>query len=99
MSEGSISIHWLAVAMERAQVGDATRGGLPTDAPVGEAWPWIANFLSITEDDVTAAVARAFHLELADLSVTQPEALSLLPERHALHYGVLPIGAPIGSSW
>ncbi len=91
MTEGSISIHWLAVAMERAQVGDATRGGLPTDAPVGEAWPWIADFLSINEDDVTAAVARAFHLELADLSVTQPEALSLLPERHALHYGVLPI--------
>lgn len=91
MSEGGIGVHWLVVAMERAQVGDATRSGLATDAPVGEAWPWIAESLSITEDDVTAAVARAFHLELANLSVKQSEALSLLPERHALHYGILPI--------
>ena len=36
-------------------------------------------------------MARAFHLELADFSTSQPEALSLLPERHALRYGVLPI--------
>ncbi len=91
MSEGGPGIHWLVVAMERAQVGDATRSGLATNAPVDVAWPWIADFLSITEDDVTFAVARAFQLELADFSATQPEALSLLPERHALRYGVLPI--------
>lgn len=91
MNESGKGTHWLVVAMERAQVGDASPGGLPTEEPVGKAWPWIAEFLSITEDDVTAAVARAFHLELADLSVTQPEALSLLPERHALRYGVIPI--------
>ncbi len=91
MNESGTGIHWLVVAMERAQAGDASRSGLPTDKPVGKAWPWIADFLKITEDDVTAAVARAFHLELADLSVTQPEARALLPERHALRYGVLPI--------
>ncbi|MCH7562479.1 MAG: response regulator [Gemmatimonadetes bacterium] len=91
MSEGDAGIHWLVLAMERAQVGDATGCGLATDAPVGEAWPWVADFLGITEDDVTVAVAQAFHLEMADLSSSQPEALSLLPERHALSYGVLPI--------
>ncbi len=91
MSEGGAGIHWLVLAMERAQVGDASRCGLGTDVPVGKAWPWIAEFLDITEDDVTLAVAQAFNLELADLSATQPEAISLLPERHALRYGVLPI--------
>ena len=71
VSEGDTGIHWLVVAMERAQVGDATRCGLPTDAPMGKAWPWVADFLDVTEDDVTVAVARAFHLELADFSTTQ----------------------------
>ncbi|GMR12717.1 MAG: hypothetical protein BMS9Abin29_0910 [Gemmatimonadota bacterium] len=91
MSEGGAGLHWLVVAMERAQVGDASRCGLPTDAPADKAWPWVADFLHVTQDDVTLAVARAFHLEMADLSAAQPEALSLLPKRHALRYCVLPI--------
>jgi CheY-like chemotaxis protein len=91
VSEGATRVHWLALAMGRAQMDDATGCGVAADAPVGEAWPWVADFLGVTEADVTSAVARAFHLEVADLSATQPEALSLLPERHALRYGVLPI--------
>ena len=91
MSEGGAGVHWLVLAMEEAQVGDATRCALAPDAPVGVAWPWVADFLNLTEHEVTVAVAGAFHLELADLSATEPEALSLLPKRHAIHYGVLPI--------
>lgn len=91
MSESGTRVHWLALAMERAQMGDATGCGVAADATVSEAWPWVADFLGVTEDDVTAAVAQAFHLELADFSATQPEALSLLPKRHAVRYGVLPI--------
>lgn len=91
MTQGSEGTHWLVMAMERAGVGDASTCGLPPDASVARAWPWVADFLRVGPDEITAGVAKAFHLEVADLSASEPEALSLLPERHALRYGVLPI--------
>ena len=91
MSEGEAGKHWLVLAMERAQIGGASQTGLPADTPPGKAWTRVAELLDITEDEVTNAVAKAFRLELADLSASEPEARALLPERHALAYGVLPI--------
>lgn len=91
MTEGGEGVHWLVLAMQRSDVGDAAHCGLPVDALPAKAWPWIADFLKVGLDDVTFGVARAFHLELADLSASDPVALSLLPEPDALRYGVLPI--------
>ncbi len=63
----NVTDHWLTMAATRGGVGDATHSGVPYDRPIDEAWTWVCDFLKCTPSELAAGVAKAFHLEVADL--------------------------------
>ena len=85
--------HWLSTLAQRAGLGDVSETG-PTDAtPLLEAWQMVANSLGVTQTDVAKGIAGTLHLSVADLSSADPSALTFLPERPAMTYGVFPLQA------
>lgn len=88
----SLGTHWLTSLASRAGL-DASDSGLPPDASPDEAWPWIADFLEITQWDLAQGVANSLRLSVADLQQSDPGALMLLPADLAKKRGVLPLRA------
>lgn len=85
--------HWLTMAATRGGVGDATHSGVPYDRPIDEAWTWVCDFLKCTPSELAEGVAKAFHLEVADLKSVDGGALALVPQKLAKSLRILPLHA------
>ncbi len=85
------SVHWLATIAMRAGLGDAMDSGVADDTPVDRAWPWVADFLGISQDKLAEGVGEALRLSMADLSAADPSALSFLPKEQAERLKVFPL--------
>ena len=89
----SLGTHWLVSIATRAGLGDASDSGVPSDAPPDKAWPWVAEFLEITQWDLAKKIADVLRLSVADPQQSDPGALMLLPAELAKKHGVLPLRA------
>lgn len=69
----------------------AARLDLPHDMPLAAAWRSVAQGLGMDPSQLASAVAVQLHLEAADLSAANAEALTLLPEKVARRYGAFPL--------
>ena len=87
------STHWLAMIALRAGLGDAMHSGVSDEIPVERAWPWVADFLGITQEQLAKGVGEALRLPTADLANADPSALAFLPKEEADRLRVLPIQA------
>ena len=85
--------HWLATMALRTGLGDAADSGVSDETAVETAWPWVADFLGITQDELAKGVADTLRIGRADLSSRDPSALAFLPKAQAIRLGVLPVGA------
>ncbi len=82
--------HWL--------VGVAQRGGLRVadrpeyaDAALEDVWAGVCEDSEVTPFELAEAVARHFHLEVADLGVIDLATIRLIPREAARDYCVLPL--------
>ena len=66
--------------------------GVSDETPMDKAWPWVADFLGITQWELAKGVGEALRLPAADLANADPSALAFLPKVQADRLGVLPIG-------
>src|SRR5436190_15153428 len=60
-------------------------------------WEAIVGSGLLTDEQIVALAARRFHLPVADLETTNAYVKSLLPERWARRYRVLPLRAADGA--
>jgi type IV pilus assembly protein PilB len=65
----------------------------PEIAEIRRAWPVVARACRMPEDTFTQRAASHFRIAVADFSVTDPQAVRLVPEAVARKYGILAISA------
>src|SRR5512140_673167 len=83
--------HWLLKAAGRAGHTAATPVSVPPGTLLPEAWAMVGRGLGLTDDQLAAAVARAFRLQVASLDHVESRATRLVPERIAREYRMLGI--------
>lgn len=89
MAESHAKMHWLT------EVVGKTNPAIDVDAttPIVEAWAAVAKAQGIKEDEVARQVAAQYRLAVADLAGAVTTVLSLVPEKVARRYTVLPLRA------
>jgi CheY-like chemotaxis protein len=85
--------HWLTTAASRGGVGDASGSKLSHEDGIAAAWERTCDFLNCSPAELAAGVAKAFHLEVANLDDVDYGALALVPKKLARSLGVLPLRA------
>jgi CheY-like chemotaxis protein len=88
-----VMAHWLVSAAARGGLGDVSSLEVADDAEIREAWLRVCGELGINPQRLAQAVAQATRTSLADLSDTEPEAMTLLPEKLARQFLVMPLRA------
>ena len=86
-------MHWLAAAATRAGIEGAENLVIPRDVSATEAWAITTRNLGMPADALIALLAPALGLGIADLARADAEAMTLLPERLARQYQVVPLHA------
>lgn len=85
------STHWLTGAAARAGLGTTDTLAVAPDTPAADAWREVAERAGVDEGELAEAVARGFHLEVADLDEIEAGARTLVPEEVARKHSVLPL--------
>ena len=65
--------------------------GVSVETSVEKAWPWVADFLGITQEELAKGVAEALRITTADLASVDPSALAFLLQVRADRLRVPPI--------
>ena len=91
-AESPGGLRWLRLAVQDAFPDHRTAlDGVHLAHNVEEAWHQLTRVLELTDDELTAAVAGHFGLEIAELDKSKPSATRLVPEAMARKYRVLPV--------
>ena len=83
--------HWLIDVADSVGLRDLQLDSGAEFPLIRAAWAEIARTAEVSEDALAERVAEHFQLEVADLSIVEPQAAKLLPEKTARKYGVLPL--------
>src|SRR5690242_15113960 len=94
MSAGSPSTaaardRWLLAALSK-RLGEDVVESLERDT-TDSVWAALVDRGLIAEKELVAAIGSYFHVPIADLRRVSQQALALVPERWARHFGVLPL--------
>jgi hypothetical protein len=84
-------MHWLAAAALRAGMKGADALSIPGDISLSDSWDIASRNLGVTIPELASTLAPTFGLAEANFETADPRALSLLPERIASKYHVLPL--------
>jgi type IV pilus assembly protein PilB len=84
-------MHWLAAAAARAGMKGADALVISGDISLSDAWEVASRTLGVSAPELATCLAPAFGLAEADFEKAESRALSLLPERIARKYHVLPL--------
>jgi type II secretory ATPase GspE/PulE/Tfp pilus assembly ATPase PilB-like protein/ActR/RegA family two-component response regulator len=90
MSQQSHS--WLFTVLRKVQSeAGAPVLHVPPGASLAEVWASVAQAADMTEDALASHVASTYGLRVADLTASQPTALTLLPASVVKEYSVFPL--------
>jgi type II secretory ATPase GspE/PulE/Tfp pilus assembly ATPase PilB-like protein/ActR/RegA family two-component response regulator len=84
-------LHWLAKVGEDLGLSAEVLGRIAPATNLPEAWSRLAVLAQVGDVELTAAVARHFHLGVADLTDAEERAAKLLPEAIARRHHVFPL--------
>ena len=88
-NSGASSDRWLIPVLERA-IGPDRLATLDAES-VGSLWEAAVVRGGLTERQLVSAISAHFHAPIADLASVSSQAVELVPERWARHFGVLPL--------
>ena len=83
--------HWLARVAESKTSGAGRDAKVPSSMPLTDAWMTVRRAYGLEDDELAAAVAAYFHLEVADLSDVDPHTRRLLPRAIVQKHLVYPL--------
>jgi type IV pilus assembly protein PilB len=86
-----INDHWLLRVVRRERIEGTDTLEIAAGVPTTDAWQIVTRQLEVTDDQLADYVADYFRLETADLSTSEPHAITLVPESLVRRHVLLPI--------
>ena len=86
-----VSRHWLSLVADRFGLSSADPRKLKADYTTEDLWEGIAQINDMTVDELSVHVATTFRVPVAHLDKISPYAVSVLDEKVARKYNVVPM--------
>ena len=84
-------MHWIVRVAEASDLAGGGEVDVPSRASTSEAWEAVREATGVPDEELAAAIAAWFHLDVADLEAADPLAGKLLPGSLARRINVYPL--------